>query len=84
MFVSTMSLVAALACAVAVAALGAARPSSGAGGETRHVVRPGDTLWAIALEHSDGDPRAAIWRIKERNGLRRSALAPGQVLYIPP
>jgi hypothetical protein len=84
MFVSRLLLLAAAVSAAIVAALGGADPSSSAGGEARHVVRPGDTLWAIAVAHSDGDPREAVWRIKERNGLRTSGLAPGQVLHIPP
>lgn len=66
--------------AVALAAPG---PASVAAPETRHVVKPGDTLWAIAARY-DGDPREAVWRIRERNGLRASKLSPGQVLYLPP
>ena len=65
------------------AVLFAARPTSGAGVEERYVVRAGDTLWAIAAGRYAGDPREAIWRIKERNGLERSSLSPGQVLYLP-
>jgi nucleoid-associated protein YgaU len=60
-----------------------ARPSSGAGGESRYVVRPGDTLWAIAADRYAGDPRKAVWRISERNGLADRALQPGTVLYLP-
>ena len=70
--------------AFAALALSAARPSSGGAEETRYVVRPGDTLWEIAVVRYDGDPREAIWRIKERNGLRRSDLTPGMVLALPP
>jgi nucleoid-associated protein YgaU len=72
---------------VAVVVLGAAvaRPSSGAGGETRHVVQPGETLWEIATATYEGDPREAIWRIEQRNGVEGGvALAPGTVLYLPP
>jgi hypothetical protein len=68
-------------------ALGAARPTSGAAPETRsqrpYTVRPGDTLWAIAASHYEGDPREAIWLIMERNGLETSALQPGEVLMLP-
>jgi nucleoid-associated protein YgaU len=64
-------------------ALYAARPTRSAGPETRYLVQPGDTLWAIASDRYDGDPRAAIWRIKERNGLDTSTLAPGVVLHLP-
>jgi LysM domain-containing protein len=73
-----------LACAIAFLALGTARPSSGAGHETRHVVQPGETLWAIAVERYAGDPRAAVWRIEQRNGVSAGSLRPGSVLYLPP
>ncbi len=73
----------ALACVILVA-LVAARPTTGAGHEARHVVRPGDTLWEIAAAHYAGDPREAIWRIERRNGLETAALVPGQVLALPP
>jgi nucleoid-associated protein YgaU len=69
---------------VAVAMLGWARPSGGAGEGIRYVVKPGDTLWVIAEEHYGGDPREAIWAIKERNGLRTSTISPGAVLVLPP
>ena len=66
-----------------VLALAAPRPSSGAHGEERYVVRPGDTLWELAAARFDGDPRAGIWRIRERNGLGGVTLEPGEVLYLP-
>jgi nucleoid-associated protein YgaU len=62
----------------------AAGPSSGAGSETRHVVRPGETLWSMADARYEGDPRAAVWRIRERNRLGGEPLQPGMVLYLPP
>jgi nucleoid-associated protein YgaU len=71
-----------LALILVVAAL-TARPSSGAREETRYVVRPGDTLWAIAADRYAGDPRKAVSRISERNGLADGALQPGTVLYLP-
>jgi nucleoid-associated protein YgaU len=70
--------------ALAALALSAARPTSGSGSESRYVVQPGDTLWALASERYGGDPREAIWEIKERNGLASSALTPGTVLVLPP
>jgi nucleoid-associated protein YgaU len=71
-----------LAVILVVAAL-TARPSSGAEAESRYVVRSGDTLWAIAADRYAGDPRRAVWRISERNGLAGGALQPGTVLYLP-
>jgi nucleoid-associated protein YgaU len=68
---------------ILVAAALTAHPSSGAGAESRYVVRPGDTLWAIAADRYAGDPRKAVWRISERNGLADGALQPGTVLYLP-
>jgi LysM repeat protein len=61
-----------------------ARPSTGAGPERTYVVRPADTLWSIATSHYPGDPRAAVWRLKERNGLDDAILLPGQRLVLPP
>jgi nucleoid-associated protein YgaU len=68
---------------ILVAAALTARPSSGAEAESRYVVRPGDTLWALAADRYAGDPRRAVWRISERNGLAGGALQPGTVLYLP-
>jgi LysM repeat protein len=61
----------------------AARISHGAGPERRYVVKPTDTLWAIAARSYGGDTRAAVWRLEERNGLRSVTLRPGQVLVLP-
>lgn len=61
-----------------------ARASSGSGPERPYVVHPHDTLWAIAERHYDGDPREAVWRIRDRNGLSANAvLLPGQRLRLP-
>jgi nucleoid-associated protein YgaU len=73
-----------IALALVALALSTARPSRGASPEARHVVRPGETLWAIAVERYGGDPRAAVWRIEQRNGLTGGVLEPGTVLYLPP
>ncbi|MGH2994931.1 MAG: LysM peptidoglycan-binding domain-containing protein [Gaiellaceae bacterium] len=75
-YLATAALVAALFLAVA-------RPSSGAGPEERYVVKPGDTLWALAEQRFGGDPREGVWRISERNELEGSSLQPGMVLYLP-
>ena len=58
--------------------------SSGASGPTRHyTVRPGDTLWAIAVARYAGDPRAAVWKIEHRNHLQDANIEPGRVLVLP-
>lgn len=72
-----------IAFVVALAVAVTARTSGGAGAEQRYVVRPHDTLWAIAAAHYGGDPRDAVWRIQRRNGLRGALIAPGQVLRLP-
>ena len=73
-------LIAALAL-IAWAAL--ARASHGAGPEQRYTVKPGDTLWSIAVSRYAGDPRDAISRIGHRNHLGGSLLVPGQRLVLP-
>lgn len=83
MFVSRLILVGVVLLAFLVLALGAARPSSGAAPETRYVVKPGDTLWRIAAEHTGSDMREAVWRLTEENDLASPLLQPGQVLLIP-
>ena len=60
-----------------------ARAGQSAGPERRYVVKPGDTLWAIALTHHGGDPREAVWKIRDRNGLAGTTVQPGQVLVLP-
>ena len=64
-------------------ALSLARPSQGAEAESRYVVRAGDTLWSIAATRYSGDPREAVWRIEQRNGLVGRPLQPGTVLVLP-
>ena len=83
MFARTSTAALILALIVAAFALATARPSRGAGAETRYLVRSGDTLWAIATERYAGDPRRAVWRISKRNGLGSRTLQPGTVLYLP-
>jgi LysM repeat protein len=79
MFLRTIVLVLAVALLVGYFA----RPSGGAGPETRYVVRPADTLWSIAARHYAGDPRAGIWKLQRRNHLAGTMLSPGQVLVLP-
>jgi LysM repeat protein len=60
-----------------------ARPSTGAGPERTYVVRATDTLWSIAQSNYPGDPRAAVWKLRERNGLADATLVPGQHIVLP-
>lgn len=51
---------------------------------TRVVVRPGQTLWSIAVKAAPADdPRAVMQRIVDLNGLRGTTLQPGQLLWVP-
>jgi LysM repeat protein len=86
-FVSRRVLVGVVLLALPLAALGAARSSSGAApgasaAET-YVVQAGDSLWAIAVEHLGGDPREGVWQISERNGLNGTLIHPGDRLILP-
>ncbi len=57
---------------------------SGAGGPERaYRVKSGDTLWSIAVASYGGDPRAGVWKLRERNHLAGTTIAPGQVLRLP-
>ncbi len=60
-----------------------ARAGQSAGPEHRYVVQRSDTLWSIALKQYGGDPREAVWEIRERNGLSGTMVHPGQVLVLP-
>ena len=79
MFAKTLLIALVLALVVAVSA----RTSDSAGPEQRYVVKHYDTLWSIATSHYSGDPREAVWRIEERNGLAGATITPGQVLRLP-
>jgi LysM repeat protein len=71
---------------VSIAAFGVAvvaRQSTGAGPEHAYLVRPGDTLWSIAVGHYGGDPRQAVWNIQHRNHLTGTAIQPGQRITLP-
>jgi LysM repeat protein len=74
----------ALAAVVALALVISNARAAGGGTEVRYVVESGDTLWSIAAERYEGDPREGVWRLQQRNGLADAALAPGMVLVVPP
>jgi len=60
-----------------------ARASQGAGPTVTYTVKPGDTLWSIAVARYAGDPRDAIYRIDRKNRLHGSVIVPGQRLVLP-
>jgi nucleoid-associated protein YgaU len=70
---------------LAAAALWAAvaRSSGASAPGAAYTVKPADTLWSIAERRYGGDPREAVWRIEERNGLAGTAIRPGQRLRLP-
>ena len=69
---------------VAVTAWALFARDSGAGGPERsYRVRAGDTLWSIAAANYSGDPRAAVWKVRERNHLAGTTIAPGQLIRLP-
>jgi LysM repeat protein len=70
-----------LAAAVAVGLL--ARSSHGAGPERTIVVRPGETLWSIAVRTYSGDPREEVWKLERRNHLAGATIVPGERLVLP-
>jgi LysM repeat protein len=69
---------------IGVIAVGlAARTTHGAGPERSYVVKPTDTLWAIAARTYAGDTREGVWRLEQRNHLSSETLNPGQKLILP-
>jgi hypothetical protein len=77
------TLIAASACAAALL-MSYATPSSGASHPRRYDVRVGQTLWSIAeTAYPGSDPRDAVYRIEQANGLHNSDIAAGQVLVLP-
>jgi nucleoid-associated protein YgaU len=50
----------------------------------RVVVRPGDTVWTLAVRASGGaDPRPLVDAIIKANDVDPGSIAPGQVLVVP-
>jgi LysM repeat protein len=72
---------------VALATGQAAQALGGSGGRppTRdYVVRPGDTLWAIAVRAGgDRDPRELTQAIAALNDVESGHIVPGQLLQLP-
>jgi nucleoid-associated protein YgaU len=81
MFAPRLLLLASAVVGLVIALGGPAEPTRR--GESHYLVKPGDTLWRLAVERYDGDPREAVWLIRKRNRLVTSALAPGTELSLP-
>jgi LysM repeat protein len=60
-----------------------ARSSHGASPERAYVVKPSDTLWAIAARSYAGDVREGVWKLQQRNHLVSATIRPGQHLILP-
>ena len=60
-----------------------AHASNSAGKARIYTVKRYDTLWSIATSHYGGDPRGAIYRLEQRNGLDGTVVRPGQKLVLP-
>lgn len=57
---------------------------SGAGSTPRHhTVRPGETLWSIAVARYGGDPRAGVWKLQHANDLDEPMIFAGERLLVP-
>ena len=72
-----------LLCVAALAVGLAARGSNGAGPKHAYVVKPGDTLWAVAERTYAGDPREGVWKLQQRNHLASATIVPGEKLSLP-
>ena len=79
MFVKLLILTSLAAAALA----GIAHPSDSAQPPRHYTVRPGDTLWSIAARRYGGDPREAVWRLRQRNPGVTAGLQAGDVLTLP-
>lgn len=48
----------------------------------KYTVKEGDTLWSIAREYTEGDPRKLIYEIRESNNIT-PIIYPGQEILVP-
>jgi LysM repeat protein len=80
--VVTVVLLAVWAGSQAAQALGAHTPAGPV-----HVVKQGETVWQIVVEHYGGrerDVRVVVDRVLAANDLSAATIAPGQELVLPP
>jgi nucleoid-associated protein YgaU len=68
---------------LALALLALPGSSSGAHPAREHVVRPGETLWAIAGAEYGGDAQTHVQAIADANQLGSALIVPGQRLVLP-
>lgn len=48
-----------------------------------YTVQEGDTLWHIASERWEGDPREGVRWIREKNSLESPIIHPGETILVP-
>jgi hypothetical protein len=72
-----------IALPTAVPGIGVASPDRGAGG-SQVVIRPGDSLWSVAMRHAPGrDPSETVEEIRKLNRLPGYVVHPGQRVRLP-
>lgn len=80
-FLRNMAILSVLFLILATTALSSEKPAQN---EKYTVVRQGDTLWNIAIEHDpDSDPRITVNAICKLNCLDSKSLQPGMLLRLP-
>ena len=69
---------------LAVGAFGVPRLFASSSVVRVHVVKDGDTLWALAHDYaSSEDPRSYVHEVRELNKLVSAQVFPGQTLILP-
>ena len=72
-----------IVCIFALALLVLPGSSSATHPAREHVVRPGETLWAIASAEYGGDAQSRVEAIADANHLESALIVPGQRLVLP-
>lgn len=79
-FLRNMAILTVLLLVLATTALSSEQPAQ----NEEYVVRQGDTLWNIAIEHNPkSDPRITVNAICKLNSLESKNLQPGMRLMLP-